>query len=237
MQLDTFLTVLSWTTPPIVGAVIGYATNWIAIKMLFRPLRAKYLFGWRLPLTPGVIPRNRKQLAASIGEVVGEKLLSEEAIRKHANDPKFRGVVDGMIPRLLRPALRPLIEPLIRHIIVTFAQQNRSGEVHRGPGQSVRRQRLRKSDSGSNPAASEVDKLVRRPSWRADWLPPACVECADLTLLVVYRRNRTQARNPPLAVRTPTIYPTERTAHSHHGAAVSFNLGQAEVDRLRRWTA
>ena len=120
MQLDTFLTVLSWTTPPIVGAVIGYATNWIAIKMLFRPLRAKYLFGWRLPLTPGVIPRNRKQLAASIGEVVGEKLLSEEAIRKHANDPKFRGVVDGMIPRLLRPALRPLIEPLIRRIIVTL---------------------------------------------------------------------------------------------------------------------
>ena len=153
--MDTFLTVLSWTTPPIVGALIGYATNRIAIKMLFRPLRAKYLFGWRLPLTPGVIPRNREKIAASIGDVVGEKLLSEEAIRNYANDPKFRGAVEGMIPRLLRPVLRPLVEPLIRLIIVrlrsrlkadTFIEdQVKQYDVHTMEGMilSVTQQHLR----------------------------------------------------------------------------------------------
>ena len=64
--MDTFLTVLSWATPPIVGALIGYATNKIASKMLFWPLEPKYLVRWRIPLTPGVIPRNREDLAAAL---------------------------------------------------------------------------------------------------------------------------------------------------------------------------
>ncbi len=95
--MDTFLTVLSWTTPPIVGALIGYATNRIAIKMLFRPLRAKRLFGWRLPLTPGVIPRNHEALAANIGAVVGRELLSEDAIRNYLDDPEFRSALEHLM--------------------------------------------------------------------------------------------------------------------------------------------
>ena len=45
--------------PIIVGSVIGYATNWLAIKMLFRPLREKRLLGVRLPFTPGLIPKEK----------------------------------------------------------------------------------------------------------------------------------------------------------------------------------
>lgn len=42
---------------PLVGAIIGLITNGIAIKMIFRPLYAKYLWGWKLPFTPGLIPK------------------------------------------------------------------------------------------------------------------------------------------------------------------------------------
>ena len=74
---------------PIIGAIIGYVTNWIAVKMLFRPRKEVRVFGKRLPFTPGVIPRGQARLAKAVGNVVetqlltpeymGEKLLSEES--------------------------------------------------------------------------------------------------------------------------------------------------------------
>lgn len=84
---------------PIVGGVIGYITNGIAIKMLFRPLRPIYIGGKALPFTPGLIPKEKKRIANSIGEVVGKELLTdtdlmdkllsqevEESIKKHIRE-------------------------------------------------------------------------------------------------------------------------------------------------------
>lgn len=45
--------------PILVGALIGYCTNYIAIKMLFRPRKPVFVFGKKLPFTPGVIPKNQ----------------------------------------------------------------------------------------------------------------------------------------------------------------------------------
>ena len=64
--------------PPALGAVIGYVTNDIAIRMLFRPLREKRILGARVPLTPGIIPKQRFTLAESIGRMVSEHLINEE---------------------------------------------------------------------------------------------------------------------------------------------------------------
>lgn len=70
-------------TAVVVGAFIGYITNWIAIRMLFRPLYEKRILGVPVPFTPGVIPRGKKRLAGSIGEVVGGMLLTEENVVQH----------------------------------------------------------------------------------------------------------------------------------------------------------
>ena len=61
---------------PVVGAVIGYITNYIAIKMLFRPLEAKYVFGIHIPFTPGIIPRRQKQLAIALGTTVFRRFFN-----------------------------------------------------------------------------------------------------------------------------------------------------------------
>ncbi|MDR0785759.1 MAG: DUF445 family protein [Treponema sp.] len=74
-------TFLLWLTPPIVGAVIGYVTNAVAIKMLFRPLKEVRFGKWRLPFTPGILPRQRRQLAQSIGRMVERELLTPEIVR------------------------------------------------------------------------------------------------------------------------------------------------------------
>jgi uncharacterized membrane protein YheB (UPF0754 family) len=64
----------------IIGAVIGYTTNWLAIKMLFRPYKEKVLFGFKIPFTPGVIPKEKDRIANSVGETIGKHLLTRETI-------------------------------------------------------------------------------------------------------------------------------------------------------------
>lgn len=69
-------------TTPLIGAVIGYATNWVAVKMLFRPRKEICVFGRRLPFTPGVIPRGKARLARAIGRAVEEQLLTAEVLKE-----------------------------------------------------------------------------------------------------------------------------------------------------------
>ena len=66
--------------PPVIGAVIGYFTNLIAVKMLFYPHRAVYVFGHRLPFTPGAIPKGKARLAKSAGKIVQNELFTREDI-------------------------------------------------------------------------------------------------------------------------------------------------------------
>ena len=48
---------------PIIGALIGYCTNYIAVKMLFYPKQEVRIFGRKLPFTPGAIPKGKQRLA------------------------------------------------------------------------------------------------------------------------------------------------------------------------------
>ena len=65
-----------------VGAIVGAATNYMAIKMLFRPYKPIYFKKWRLPLTPGLIPKRRDVLAVQLGKTVSEYLLTPATIKK-----------------------------------------------------------------------------------------------------------------------------------------------------------
>ncbi|MBR5685072.1 MAG: DUF445 family protein [Muribaculaceae bacterium] len=67
---------------PAVGAVIGYITNDIAIRMLFRPHQAKYIFGIHIPFTPGIIPKEKNRIAGAIGKAVSENLMNREVLEK-----------------------------------------------------------------------------------------------------------------------------------------------------------
>lgn len=70
--------------PPVVGGIIGYFTNDIAIKMLFRPYRPIYIKGKQLPFTPGLIPRNQERLAKRIADTIMGSLLTPSALEKLA---------------------------------------------------------------------------------------------------------------------------------------------------------
>lgn len=67
---------------PLIGAVIGYFTNFIAVKMLFRPLHEVKIGNFRFPFTPGIIPKGKDRLAGALGKAVGENLLTKEDLEK-----------------------------------------------------------------------------------------------------------------------------------------------------------
>ena len=67
---------------PLLGGVIGYITNDLAIRMLFRPRKAVYIGKFHVPLTPGLIPSQQGRIAQSIGDVVSSQLLNEETLRQ-----------------------------------------------------------------------------------------------------------------------------------------------------------
>ena len=74
---------MQWTIiiAPLVGGAIGYLTNFIAIKMLFHPHKAMYIGRRRVPLTPGLIPKEQASIAKSIGEVISRELLDADTLR------------------------------------------------------------------------------------------------------------------------------------------------------------
>lgn len=76
-----------------VGAAVGAATNYMAIKMLFRPYKPIYFMKWRLPLTPGLIPKRRDVLAVQLGKTVSEYLLTPATIKKKFLSPEVRNSV------------------------------------------------------------------------------------------------------------------------------------------------
>ena len=73
---------LAYIARPLIGAVIGYITNDIAIRMLFRPRTAKYVFGVKVPFTPGLIPKEKSRIAASIGNAISNNLMNSEVLEK-----------------------------------------------------------------------------------------------------------------------------------------------------------
>lgn len=66
----------------LVGAVIGYITNWLAIKMLFKPHKEIRIGKFKVPFTPGLIPKEKSRIAKSVGETIGAHLLTKETIIK-----------------------------------------------------------------------------------------------------------------------------------------------------------
>ncbi len=80
--MQTFFEILSLLAGPVVGAAIGILTNYIAVRMLFRPYREKHIGKFHVPFTPGIIPRRQPALAAALGRMVSEKLVREEDIKR-----------------------------------------------------------------------------------------------------------------------------------------------------------
>ncbi len=97
---------------PIVGALIGWTTNYLAVKMLFRPIKPI-----KLPFVPisiqGLLPRRKLELAESIARAVEEELLPREYFLSKLNEME----VEEEILSIIKSELEEKLEKKIPNII------------------------------------------------------------------------------------------------------------------------
>lgn len=98
----------------VMGTVIGYGTNYLAVKMLFRPKRPVKAFGKTLPFTPGVIPKQKAKLAGAVGNAVGTSLLTKEDIKSKLAGDELKTAVTGKITEILSVQLDEEIKHLAK---------------------------------------------------------------------------------------------------------------------------
>jgi uncharacterized membrane protein YheB (UPF0754 family) len=104
-----------WISVPLLGGVIGYVTNYLAVRMLFRPLEPRRFLGihWQ-----GLIGRRQKELAASIGQVVGDHLVRHEDVAKVFGALDLEGLTAKVLDRALAPKIAELRRlPLVGSIL------------------------------------------------------------------------------------------------------------------------
>lgn len=96
---------IPWILLPLVGAMIGYVTNRLAVHMIFRPVEPKRILGMTLQ---GLVPRRQADLAKSIGAVVGDHLVRPEDLRGALDNIDLEGVVDRALDKGLGAKLEEL---------------------------------------------------------------------------------------------------------------------------------
>ena len=95
----------TWITIPAIGALIGFCTNWLAVKMIFRPIKPVNLLGLRLH---GLVPRRQQDLARAIGRLVGNHLVEHKDIVRGLNKLDLEGMLEVVLDRGLAPKIQEL---------------------------------------------------------------------------------------------------------------------------------
>lgn len=101
------MTTLSFFLIPLIAALIGWITNFIAIRMLFRPRRPVKLGVFTLY---GLVPKRQREIARSIGEAVAQDLISHDDITRVLKTPETKAKISGEIEQEIDGFLRGFAE-------------------------------------------------------------------------------------------------------------------------------
>lgn len=96
-----FIDIVRFVAPVALGGIIGAFTNYIAIKMMFRPYSEKRLWGFVVPFTPGIIPKRQNDLAKAIGRVVSDNLVDADGISKMLLSDETIGKLESKIDEMI----------------------------------------------------------------------------------------------------------------------------------------
>ncbi|WP_018249038.1 DUF445 domain-containing protein [Orenia marismortui] len=111
---------------PIVGAIIGWITNLLAIKLIFRPYEPI-----KIPLLnfeiQGLLPKRSKELAKKIGEVVERDLLPKEELERELSGLEVKDDIKVAILSIIDQKAEEKIPPFIpdnfKVMIINFLKE------------------------------------------------------------------------------------------------------------------
>ena len=113
---------LRYVASPVIGGVIGYFTNYLAVKMLFLPRHEIRVFGRRLPFTPGAIPKGKARLSHAVGSIVSSMLLTKDDL-----SARFSG--GEIADAVAKKAILALEKPMSENILVLAGNRENLEEV------------------------------------------------------------------------------------------------------------
>jgi uncharacterized membrane protein YheB (UPF0754 family) len=157
------IAILSYISAPIIGGIIGYITNDIAIRMLFRPHTAKYLCGIKIPFTPGIIPKEKGRIAEAIGSAISQNLMNQEVLQRY--------LLSDEMTRKVRKSVEDFLvsQKSNRESVSVFLKQYFSEEELQGVVASVNADltnqihtKLQDSEVGKNVAHIVVENVIDR---------------------------------------------------------------------------
>lgn len=81
----------------VIGSIIAGTTNHLAIKMLFRPHNAKFIGKYKVPFTPGLIPKRRNELAIQLGVTVEDYLMTPAMLKNKLENPELKTKLEDFL--------------------------------------------------------------------------------------------------------------------------------------------
>ncbi|GAB7081416.1 DUF445 domain-containing protein [Megalodesulfovibrio paquesii] len=94
---------------PLLCGLIGWGTNWLAVKMLFRPRQPVRLLGMRFLTIQGVFPKRHQALAERLAHLVETQLFSHKDIQAYLEQPAFQtrlhALMDDYLDSLIKDVL------------------------------------------------------------------------------------------------------------------------------------
>lgn len=77
MQMGCWYFFQAWWILPLAGLLIGYATNILALRMIFQPLNPKKVLFWRIQ---GLFIKRQEEVAAAYSRIIADRILNSENI-------------------------------------------------------------------------------------------------------------------------------------------------------------
>ena len=114
---------------PLIGGIIGYFTNFIAVKMLFRPLKPIKIGNMTLPFTPGIIPKRKDKLAEAIGNAVGHKLFTKQDMQELFQNSNVRNaILQGVLDKM-EGVMDVSIEEVAKKFVKEETLERKKGDI------------------------------------------------------------------------------------------------------------
>ena len=154
---------LSYIIAPLLGGVIGYITNDIAIRMLFRPHTAKYIFGIHIPFTPGIIPKEKGRIAEAVGGVISENLMNKEVLEKYLLSEDMVGKVRSAVEEFIATQQRK--NETVVQFLGHYLSKEEIDTIAQNINQSITKQtyeKLADSSVGEKVAHIAVDHVAQK---------------------------------------------------------------------------
>ena len=107
---------LNFIVYPIVGSLLGFITNFIAIKLLFHP--KKKTLGIQ-----GLLPKRKSEIAERAGEIINDYLVNSEEIRKKINKDKLHEAIERFIEKNMNsfwdiPILKKTVMSILSSLLI-----------------------------------------------------------------------------------------------------------------------